>query len=227
MPSSRRLVPGTEIRTKAILFDMDGTIVDSTRVVERMWKLWADKHGLDVMEIMRTSHGRRSIETMRAFCPPGVDPEVEVKVFNAAEVAETEGIVAVPGAADLVTQLPRDRWAVVTSADVPLATMRIGVAGLPIPETLITAELVKEGKPDPEGYILGAERLGFAPEDTLVIEDAHAGIEAGQAAGARVLVLATTFPPERLGDVDWLPDLSVLTLDRREANGDLVLKVIG
>lgn len=227
MTVSRRLAPGTVLRPKAVLFDMDGTLVDSTVVVVQAWTRWAARYGLNVADILKVSHGRRSIETLREFCPPGVDPEAEADYLNREEISNTEGVIAVPGAAALLAALPPERWGVVTSADVPLATARIGAAGLPLPlvNGFVTAELVKEGKPDPEGYLLGAARMGCDPVDILVFEDAHAGIDAARAAGCPVIGLTTTFSPEHLGAVDWLPDFTGLAFEGVDGDGRLVLRV--
>jgi len=226
MSEERRLQPGTEIRVKAILFDNDGTLVDSTPAVERVWARWADKHGVDLHELIKVSHGVRAIDTMRKFTPEGTDLQVEVDWLTDAEMRETEGVVAVPGARELVASLPADRWGVVTSGTVPLASMRLSLGGLPVPPPVfITAELVREGKPDPACYALGIERLGFKPEETLVVEDAPAGIESGRRAGARVLALATTYDHNRLV-ADWLPDLSTLRYEGMDAEGWLILRVV-
>lgn len=227
MSDERRLRPGAEIRVKAILFDNDGTLVDSTPAVERVWTRWAGKHGVDIHELIKVSHGVRAIETVRKFMPEGADLQVEVDWLTEAEMNETEGVVAVPGARELVATLPGDRWGVVTSGSVPLASMRLALGGLPVtPPVFITAELVREGKPDPACYALGIEKLGFKPEETLVVEDAPAGIESGRRAGAKVLALATTHGPERL-DADWLPDLSALRCEGIDGDGNLVLRVMG
>ena len=153
---------------------------------------------------------------MRLFAPAGVDVEAEAARLAEVERAQTEGIRAVPGAAALLRSLPPGSWAVVTSADRALATSRMALAGLPTPDLLITAEDVTTGKPDPQGYRLAARRLGCAAEDCIVFEDAPAGIAAGRASGAKLVVVATTLPTAELVEEAWIADfsgVSVSTVD--------------
>ena len=218
-----RLSAGTVIHAQAVLFDMDGTLIDSTAIVERLWHGWAERHGVDAAAILRVSHGVRMMETLRRFTPAGVDINAEAAWLAAREMAERTGIVAVPGAAALLAALPRDRWAVVTSATRDLAVLRFQLAGLPVPETLVSAEDVAASKPEPEGYLRAARTLGVDARACVVIEDAPAGFAAGHAAGARVIALATTLAPEELDAEEWLPDLRPL---RVTATGlDLLLEV--
>jgi sugar-phosphatase len=177
----------------AILFDMDGTLVDSREIVERLWLQWAAEHGLSAGAILAVAHGRRTLETMQLVAPHLATFE-EAARLDALE-AESEGHeTAVPGAADLLDALPPNRWAVVTSASRALATARMAVVGLPQPRVLVGADDVARGKPSPEGYLRAAELFGVAPERCLVLEDTPAGAQAGRAAGARVVGLRTTFP---------------------------------
>ncbi|NTF59376.1 HAD family hydrolase [Agrobacterium rhizogenes] len=176
----------------AILFDMDGTLVDSTVAVERTWKRWAEKHGLDLESILKASHGMRTIETVRRFAPPDIDPEKEAGELEASEIADVDGIVAVPGAQELLKSLPTDRWAIVTSASRELAARRLSAASLWVPEVIVTANDVSAGKPNPEGYEKAAAYLGVSCKNCLIIEDAHAGIKAAENAGASVLVVTAT-----------------------------------
>jgi mannitol-1-/sugar-/sorbitol-6-phosphatase len=203
-----RIPAGTILATEALLFDMDGTLVDSTRVITSLWRQWSARHGVDAAALLEVSHGRRTIETVRRFAPPGVDPEAEAVALGEAAAAARDGLVAVPGAADLLRALPRSRWAVVTSADLAVARSWLVLAGLPLPEVLVTAEDVAAGKPDPEGYLLAAQRLGCAPQRAVVFEDAPAGLAAGRASGARVVALATTLGSDALADHDWVRDFS-------------------
>lgn len=178
----------------AVLFDMDGTLVDSRLVVERVWREWAAAYGRDSRPILAASHGRRTIDTVREFAIPGVDVEAEAIKLEGQEVADVEGIIAIAGAAELLARLPANRWAVVTSASRALATRRLTAAGLPIPAIMVTAEDVAHGKPAPEGYQAAARLLGTTAENCLVFEDAPAGIEAGKRAGADVIAITAARP---------------------------------
>ncbi len=173
----------------AFLFDMDGTVTNSIAATERVWTAWARRHGLDVEAFLPTIHGVRAEETIRRQNLAGVDIAHEVAAVLAGEIADIEDVVPIPGADAFLRALPADRWAVVTSAQRDLALSRLTAAGLPIPAVLITAEDVARGKPAPDGYILAAQRLGAAPEACLVFEDAPAGVLAGEAAGADVVVI--------------------------------------
>lgn len=170
----------------------DGTIVNSIAVAERVWSAWAEKHGLDVAAFLPTIHGRRGIETITTLGLPGVDPKVENEALLLAEINDVDGIEAIEGAAVFLRSLPADRWAIVTSAPRDLAMRRLDAAGLPIPPVFVTGEDVERGKPAPDCFLLAAERLGRRIEDCLVFEDAPAGIQAGEAAGAAVVVVTTT-----------------------------------
>jgi sugar-phosphatase len=176
----------------AFLFDMDGTLLNSTAAAERVWSAWAARHGLDVAAFLPTMHGRRAIETVRRLALPGVDPQREADQITRDEIADVAGIEALPGAAAFLHALPTKRWAIVTSSPRVLALRRIEAAGIPVPATLVTAEDVAHGKPAPDCFRLGAERLGVDPSDCLVFEDATPGIQAGEAAGATVLVVTAT-----------------------------------
>lgn len=199
-------------RVRALLFDMDGTLVDSTAVVERTWGRFARRHQLELADILVQSHGRRTGETVQYFAPPGVDIKQEIARVVAEEVADVEGIVAVPGAAALLASLPRQAWAVVTSANRELAERRMSAAGLPLPEVMIAAEDVRQGKPAPEGYLAAAQRLGVAPADCLVLEDAPAGLQAARVAGMRVLAIASHLDPSVLAVEDWIEDFLALSV---------------
>ena len=179
----------TTIDCRAILFDMDGTLVDSTVVVELVWARFAERFGLDLAEILKTSHGRRMEDSILRFGPEGVDVEAQKKDLSDYEFVTTEGVVAVPGAPEFVRSLPGDHIAVVTSAGRDLATMRMLSVDVPMPVVLVGAEDVTSGKPHPEPYLTAAAALGANPGDTVVFEDADAGIEPGLAAGMRVIVV--------------------------------------
>ncbi|WP_084074432.1 HAD-IA family hydrolase [Demequina sp. NBRC 110052] len=177
------------LEVEAVLLDMDGTIVDSTAVVELMWARLADEHGLDLQEILAYSHGRQSQDTYAKFLPPGSDIAAACEEHARTELTLTEGIVEIPGARVLLEALAGLPHAVVTSAPRDLAVQRIVAAGLPVPPELVTAEEVTVGKPDPEGYLLAAKRLGVDPARCLVLEDADAGLQAGIASGATTVVV--------------------------------------
>jgi sugar-phosphatase len=174
------------------LFDMDGTILSSIVAAERVWTDWALRHGLDVATFLPTIHGVRSVETIRRLQLPGVDPEVEAAAITAAEMEDTAGISPIAGAARFLASLSPERWAIVTSAPNALARRRLAVAGIPIPATMVSGEDVENGKPAPDCFLLAAKRLGHAPEDCLVFEDAPAGIAAAEAAGMHVVVITAT-----------------------------------
>ncbi|MFM0626836.1 HAD family hydrolase [Paraburkholderia xenovorans] len=178
----------------ALLFDMDGTLIDSREAVARTWRHWAARHGIDFHELLSAAHGRRTRDTVQMFCPDGVDAEAETLELERRDEVDAEGIVPVKGATKLLRALPPDRWAIVTSAGRRLASNRLAAAGLPLPNVLITAESVQRGKPDPEGYALAAQLLGVDVTRCLVFEDAEAGIAAGRATGATVLAVTDAQP---------------------------------
>ncbi len=176
----------------ALLFDMDGTLLSSLEAAERIWGRWAARHGLDVESFLPTIHGVRAVDTIARLGLPGVDAQAEADALTADEMEDMGGIKPIPGAPEFLAALPSDRWAIVTSAPHALARRRLAAAGLPVPQLLIAAEDVTRGKPQPDCYHLAAERLGFATADCLVLEDAPAGIAAGEASGAAVAVIAAT-----------------------------------
>ncbi|WP_095118273.1 HAD-IA family hydrolase [Pseudomonas sp. Irchel s3f10] len=176
----------------AFLFDMDGTVLNSIAAAERIWAAWAVRHGVDVETFLPTIHGARAIDTINRLNLPGVDAEAQAAFITEAEIADVEGIVEIPGAAKFLNSLPRDRWAMVTSAPRDLALRRMAAAGIPEPALMITAEDVQAGKPDPAGYLLAAKRLGQEPHDCLIFEDATVGIQAAEAAGAALMIITTT-----------------------------------
>ncbi|MDQ0982047.1 HAD family hydrolase [Pseudomonas synxantha] len=178
-------------RYRAFLFDMDGTLLNSIAAAERVWSIWAERHGLDVKAFLTTIHGARAIDTITRQALPGVDPEVEARWITEAELNDVDGVVAIPGAVEFLKCLPIDQWALVTSAPKALAMRRLQAAGIPVPAVLVTAEDVASGKPDPACYVLGAQRLGVPVQDCLVFEDATVGIRAGEAAGADIMVVTS------------------------------------
>lgn len=179
----------TSITARAALLDMDGTLVDSTSVVERLWLEWATPHGLDRDTVLRTVHGRQGWQSMAILLPDrdAAANQKENAQMLARESRDVDGVIAILGAAELLRSLKGLPHAVVTSADVALMTARMGAAALTIPELRITAESVSRSKPDPEGFLLAASALGFDPAGCVVFEDSEAGIQAGLAAGMRVI----------------------------------------
>ena len=176
----------------ALLFDMDGTILSSIAATERVWTAWALRHRLDVATLLPTIHGVRAVETIRRLNLPEIDLESEAEALKLAEIADVEGIEAITGAANFLGSLPTDRWALVTSAPRQLAMRRLEAAGLPLPPLIVAGDDVRNGKPAPDCFLLAAERFGQKPRDCLVFEDAIAGIQAAEAAGAAVVVVTAT-----------------------------------
>ncbi|PYC72092.1 HAD family hydrolase [Streptomyces tateyamensis] len=182
-------MPTTVLPARALLLDMDGTLVNSDAVVERCWRRWADRQGLDGDAVMRVVHGRQGHLSMALLLPdrPMEQNLAENRAMLAEETADVEGVVEVPGAAAFLAALAGHPHALVTSADERLARVRMDAAGLPFPALAVTAEQVGASKPDPEGFLKAAAALGVDPADCLVFEDSEAGIAAGRAAGMRVV----------------------------------------
>jgi sugar-phosphatase len=177
------------LEARALLFDMDGTLVDSHIVVERIWATFAGMFDLDLAEILASSHGVRMVETIRRHAPQGTDADELTSHLGVIELADTEGIVPIPGAPAFIASLPAASVALVTSATMPLALSRMEAIGVPMPRAVVTAEDVSRGKPEPDCYLRAAALLEVAPEECIVFEDAEAGIRAGLAAGMRVVVV--------------------------------------
>ena len=196
-----------QITCRALLFDLDGVLVDSTPAVARVWNAWAAQHGFNGDEVVKRAHGRPSLTTIRELLPDG-DHEKENREVERREIEDVSDVVALPGASQLLRNLPPSAWTIVTSCTRKLAHVRIAAAGLPTPRVLITSSDIKRGKPDPEPYLKGAEVLQVPPEECVVVEDAPAGIRSGKAAGARVLALRTTTEDTELltAGADWIVD---------------------
>lgn len=208
----------------AILFDLDGVLVDSTRAVDREWREWAVRKGVDGDAVMAIAHGVRTIEVIRRVAPH-LNAEKEAAAIENHEAHDQRGVTVMPGAADLLRSIPNGRWGVVTSGSRLLAQNRLRFCGLPVPDVLVTSDDVTNGKPDPEPYLKGAQGLGFRPEECLVIEDAPAGIQSGRTGGMKVIGMASTYGAASLAEADAI----VLTLARIQVTsngtGKLVVKI--
>ena len=192
-----------KVRTKGLLFDMDGVLISSLGSVERSWQTWAERHGLDVRETIKTAHGMRAIETVRRL-KPDVDHLAELKVIEDLEVGDNEGLEVLEGVLPILQSVPQKFWTIVTSATERLARSRLAFAGIPVPEHIVTADMVTEGKPHPEPYIKGARILRLAPQDCIVIEDSTSGAKAGHAAGCKVLATTFSHTIQQLATADWI-----------------------
>ena len=198
----------------AILFDLDGVLVDSRHCVERHWLEWASQHQLNKDKVLHYAHGRRTVETIRLVAPH-LDAEREAAELEASEASDTTGLVKIPGSVELLQSIPADAWGIATSGTHAIASNRLLFGGLPVPEVLISAEDVVTGKPDPEPYLFAAMMLGVKPASCLVIEDAPAGIQSGRAAGMHVVgIISSTYPAEELSQahviVRKLSDIEVI-----------------
>lgn len=203
-----------EISCKALLFDLDGVLVDSTPVVERVWRKWAVEHGFDPEEVVHKAHGRPSLATVRDFLP-NADHEAENREVERREIEDLDGVIALPGARELLEALPSGQWTVVTSCTRPLAEVRIRAAGLRVPPRIVTSSDIQHGKPHPEPYLKGAAMLGFPASECVVVEDVPAGVRAGKSAGARVIAFPTTLPASQLmaAGADWVvPNCRAISL---------------
>ena len=192
---------------KAILFDLDGVLIDSTSCIERHWQEWSQKHDIDLVKILQNAHGVRTIETMKIVAPH-LNIEKEAAQFTANEILDTEGVVAIPGSKALIDQIPINQWTIVTSGSYDLVQARLKKSGLPMPKAIVTADSVSQGKPSPEPYLMGAKKLDTSIDECCVVEDAPIGIRAGKNAGALVIgVLSTHSREELLGaGADYLID---------------------
>jgi len=211
-----------------VLFDLDGVLVDSNPAVDRVWSVWAARHGFNADEVIRKAHGRPSLTTLREYIPEELALAEHLELVR-QEVADIEGIVPMPGAMELLASISMERWAIVTSGTYELATTRIRAAGLPTPKNLITASDIQRGKPDPEPYIKGAALLGFAAAECVVVEDAGSGVRAGKAAGARVIGVRGPTELEatlKAAGADWLVDSCAdVNAEVNAGKGGLMLKI--
>lgn len=204
---------------------MDGILISSLGSVERCWTRWSEMRGIDPEYACRMAHGCRSIDTV-ALLRPDLDAQAENDLIEGMEVEDTEGILVLPGVLDLLKALPPERWTVVTSATDRLARVRLAAGGVPVPERLITAESVTEGKPLPAPYLAGAALLGFAPEECVVFEDAASGTKAGRAAGCTVVATTFSHPIETLDAADYLiEDLTGVRVETLADGEGLLVKL--
>jgi sugar-phosphatase len=195
---------------QGVLFDLDGVLIDSTAGVTRVWRDWGLRNGLDPAQTAHTAHGRRAIDTVRLLAP-GLDAEAELRDLEQREIAESYDVVVFPGAARLLASLPPRRWAIVTSGTRDLASHRLRVAGLPVPELMITGTDIEHGKPHPEPFRRGAALLGLEPGDCVAVEDAPNGIRSASEAAMPVLAVPTTYPAGELAQATaLLPKLDAL-----------------
>ncbi|WP_034916118.1 sugar phosphatase [Erwinia sp. 9145] len=213
------------MKCKGFLFDLDGTLVDSLPVVERAWLSWASRRGIAGEEVLNFIHGKQAITSLRHFMPGASEDEIrdEFLLLEKTEAEDTDGIIALPGARQLLAMLSEMNipWAIVTSGSLPVASARRQAAELPEPETMVTAERVQNGKPEPDAYLLGAQLLQLEPEECVVVEDAAAGILSGLAAGCHVIAVNAPASSPRLEDVDMqLSSLEELII-QKNADGSV------
>lgn len=224
--SSATLTDMPLLTCQAVMFDLDGVLVDSTPCVTRVWTAWAIEHGIDPDYVVHVAHGQKAIETIRKVAPQ-LDAESEMRKVEQMELDDTDGLRALPGASELLAALPPERYTIVTSGTRRLATKRLQVVGLPVPGNMVTADDVARGKPDPEPYLAGAAAVGFAAGECLVFEDAPSGIRSALAAGAQVVAVATTYKPAELTAAGLIIP-SLANVDFRGANaGRLKLQIDG
>lgn len=181
----------TEIRCSGVLFDLDGVLIDSTPAVTRVWRQWALEHDFDPEEVVARVHGRPSLTTIREYLPDA-NHAAENQEIERREMQDADGIITLPGARELLLQLPATRWTIATSCTRRLAEVRLRAAGLPVPERIVTSTDVTMGKPHPEPFLKAAAKLGFTGSECIVMEDVPAGIRAGKTAGAKVVAFRTT-----------------------------------
>ncbi|GLZ03558.1 phosphatase [Actinomadura sp. NBRC 104412] len=198
----------------AVLFDVDGTLIDSTLLVERAARVWAAEYGVDADAYLAVTHGRRTEDSVADFLPPDRVREAAGRL-DAIEADHVSSVRPAPGARELLSAMNGLPWAMVTSMDAAQLQARSRAAGIPLPEVAVTASDVEAGKPDPSGYLLAARRLGADPRHCVVVEDSPAGVQAGRAAGATVLALTTSHDAARLAGADLIvPDLTAVTATR-------------
>jgi sugar-phosphatase len=196
------------VSTRGLLFDMDGVLISSIGSVERCWRRWCGIYGVPGAERFHVPHGVRALDIMRTLKPEWSDAQLAegLRTIEDMEIEDTGDLRVLPGAKALLERLPVERWAIVTSATTRLMLARLAAAGLPVPERLISGDMVSRGKPDPEPYRRGAELLGSPASDCVVVEDAPSGVGAGIAAGCRVLGVLGTHSRHQLQQATWVLD---------------------
>ncbi|MEV5168105.1 HAD family hydrolase [Streptomyces werraensis] len=210
------------IHARALLFDNDGTLVSSLDSVNRCWTRWAVEYGLTAEDFARIElHGRPAAEIAADLLPAHLVPQAVARIedLEVEDVADG-GVGLLPGTKEFLAGLPAERWAVVTSATRRLAEARLGAAGI-LPKTLVAADDITHGKPDPEPYLLAARMLGVDPAECVVFEDAPAGLQSGRAAGMTTVALATTHRAEELTADLVVRDLSALSVLVTDAGVDI------
>jgi mannitol-1-/sugar-/sorbitol-6-phosphatase len=208
-----------------MLFDMDGVLVSSIASVDRCWKEWAKLYSVPDADTFVVPHGVRAADVIRMLKPEFNDAEVAegLGIIEDMEVEDTRDLTVLPGAKALLSSLSGEQWAIVTSATHRLALARLAAAGLPVPDRLISGDMVERGKPDPEPYRRGAKLLGLAAIDCVVVEDAPSGVGAGLAAGSRVLGVIGTHTPAQLASANWIVS-SLDEIELRVLTGHLDLR---
>ena len=212
----------------AILFDLDGVLIDSTSCIESHWEEWAKKHNIDIDFVLQNAHGVRTIETMQIVAPH-LDLEKEATAFTQNEVNDTDGVLAITGAQQLLATLPNEKWVIVTSGSYDLVKARLKAINLPLPTYLITADDVKQGKPSPEPYLTGVKKLGLTPDQCVVIEDSPIGVRAGKAAGIKVIGVLSTHTKTTLleAGADFIiSDLKHIQISSDKNNQHLMIDLV-
>jgi sugar-phosphatase len=222
LPSSTSL--SVTVLCKGVLFDMDGILISSLGSVERSWRTWGLARGIDPATAIHTAHGCRAIETIRKL-RPDLNDEAELKYVEDLEIADNEGLAVLPGVLHLLAALPTHRWTVVTSATERLARVRMAMGGIPVPESIITADHVTSGKPHPEPYLRGAAILGLPAAECVVFEDSASGTKAGRASGCTVIGTTFSHSIEELSAAHYLvTDLTGFTVEVLPGDEGLALR---
>jgi len=218
------------VETKGLLFDMDGVLISSIGSVVRCWQRWCKQYNVPDAENFHVPHGTRAIDIVRMLKPEFDEAQVAegLHVIEEMEVADTADLKVLPGVKELLSRLPLERWVIVTSATRRLLIGRLEAAGLPVPARFVSGDMVVHGKPDPEPYRRGAELLGLAPSECIVVEDAPSGVGAGVAAGCRVLGVLGTHPVDQLKAASWIAQsLDEITVTAKVDGLELRFKPVG